>query len=198
MHTHYVTVGLTLLLLTGAVVAADAKTHQKVHCAGGGTFVDGVETNIDTDGDGVSAGIDQGSEVCNIGMFVFQEEVEWIPRSVTSACPAGTTDEYYIDATHGQHRAVATNQKTGDQLFGQFTSATLCVDFSSYPAPPFPFTASGQNVITGGTGKYTGATGTNSFHTVGSYIQYGLKGGAGAFGAFGQFTFTSDGTLTLP
>ena len=198
MHTHYVTVGLTLLLLTGAVVAADAKTPQKVHCKGGGTFVEGVETNIDTDGNGVSAGTGQGAEVCNIGMFVFQEEQEWIPRPVTAACPAGTTEEFYIDATHGQQRAVATDQKTGDQLFAQITSGTFCLDFSSFPTPPFPFTVSGQNATTGGTGKYTGATGTGSFHTVGSHIQYGFKGGTGAFGAFGQFTFTADGTLTLP
>ena len=90
MRTHYVTVGLTLLLLTGVVVAADAKTQQ-VHCKGGGTFTT-VETNIDTDGDGNSAGVDQGADVCNIGSFVFEEEIEVIPRPVTSACPAGTTD----------------------------------------------------------------------------------------------------------
>ena len=93
---------------------------------------------------------------------------------------------------------MATDQETGDQLFGKNTSATICINFSSFPTPPFPFTVSGQGVTTGGTGKYTGATGTGSFRTVGSYLQFGFKGGNGVFGAFGQYTFTSDGTLTLP
>ncbi len=195
MRTRHFTLGIVLLLLTGTVGATETRTRQ-VHCKGGGTFVAGVETNLDTDGNGVSAETSQGAEVCNIGRFVFQEEVEWIRRPVTSACPAGTTDEFYIDATHGQQRAVATDQKTGDQLFGQITSGTFCLDFSSFPTPPFPFTVSGQNATTRGTGKYTGATGTGSFHTVGSYLAAGFKGGV--FGGFGQFTFTADGTLTLP
>jgi len=197
MRTHYLTVGMTLLLLTGTVVAADTKT-QKVHCKGGESFTDGVETNIDTDSDGNSATLAQGAEVCDIGNFVFQEEAEWIHQPTVTTCPAGTTDEYHIDATHGQHRAVATDEKTGDQLFGQIPSGTLCIDFSSYPSLPFPFTASGQTATIGGTGRYAGATGTGSFHTVGSYLQFGLKGGTGAFGGFGQYTFTTDGTLTLP
>jgi len=44
-----------------------------------------------------------------------------------------------------------------------------------------------------------GATGTATFNTVGSYLQFGFKGGdEDLFGGFGQFTFISNGTLTLP
>ncbi|MBI3757221.1 MAG: hypothetical protein HY267_04515 [Deltaproteobacteria bacterium] len=198
MNRNHITISAALvLMLTGAVGAAEAKTQQ-VHCKGGGTFTDGVETNIDTNSDGVSAGIDQGAEVCNIGSFVFQEEIEWIPRPITSACPAGTTEELYVDSTHGQHRSVVTDEKTGDQLFVQLTSGTICLNFSSYPSLPFPFTDSVHGEFIGGTGKYTGATGTFDSHAVGSYLQFGFKGGTGAFGGFGQFTFTTDGTLTLP
>jgi hypothetical protein len=197
MRTYYFTLSIALLMFTGIVGAGQAKTLQ-VHCKGSGTFADGVETNIDVNGDGVSAGTDQGVEVCNSGSFVFQEEIEWIPRSVTSACPAGTTDELYLDSTHGQHRVVATDQKTGDQSFGKMTSGTICFNFSSWPTPPFTFTNSVHVEVIGGTGKYTGATGSVDSHAAGSYIQYGFKGGTGAFGGFGQFTFTSDGTLTLP
>ncbi|HEV8711432.1 MAG TPA: hypothetical protein VGX03_01230, partial [Candidatus Binatia bacterium] len=102
-------------------------------------------------------------------------------------------EELYIDPTHGQQRAVATDEKTGDQLFGKITSATLCLNGSAFP---FPFTVSGQNEIIGGTGKYTGATGTGEVHSAGSFLIFGVKDGV--FGALGQFTFTSDGTLTLP
>ena len=197
MRTHYLTVGLTLLLLTGAVVAADTKT-QKVHCKGGGTFTDGVETNIDTDGDGDSAADRSRGRDLQLRQFCLPGRGGMDSPTNLTTCPAGTTDEYHIDATQGQHRSVATDEKTGDQLFGQVTSGTLCIDFSSCPTLPFPFTTSGHAESIGGTGKYTDATGTVSFHSVGSYLQYGFKGGTGAFGAFGQFTSTADGTLTLP
>ena len=194
MRTRYFTLGIALLLLTGGVGAANAKTQQ-FHCKGGGTFTDGVETNIDTNGDGASATVDQGAEVCNIGNAVFQEEAEWIHRpAVTSACPAGTTDELYIDATHGQQRFVATDEETGDQAFSQVTSATECFNASTGT-----FTGHAEGIIIGGTGKATGATGTFQNHFTGSYLQFGFKGGfPGPFGGFGQFTFTSDGTLNLP
>jgi len=201
MRTQYLTLGMTLLMLTGAVVTADAKTLQ-THCKGGGTFTSGVETNIDTNGDGQSAGLEQGASVCNIGSFVFQQETEYVQRPVSSACPKGTTDEFYIDATHGQDRSVSTDEDTGDQLFGKITSATLCINFSSFPTPPFPFTVSGQQEAIGGTGKYTSATGSGSFHTVGNYLAFGCKGACPGppfpVGGFGQFTVTTDGTLTLP
>jgi len=191
MHTRHFTLGIALLLLTGVVGTASAKT-QKFHCKGGGSFTDGVETNIDTNGDGASAKVDQGAQVCNLGNAVFQEEAEWIERpAVTSACPAGTTLELYIDATHGQQRAVFTDEDTGDQGFSQITSATQCFNAST-----FTFTGFGKGIIIGGTGKNTGATGTFTNRFSGSYLQFGFKNGV--FGGFGQFTFTSDGTVNLP
>ena len=51
MQTRYFTLGIAFLMLTGAVGAAEARTRH-VHCKGAGTFVDGVETHIDTNGDG--------------------------------------------------------------------------------------------------------------------------------------------------
>jgi hypothetical protein len=202
MGTRFFIIGIALILmLAGAISAAEAKTRH-VHCKGGGTFIDGVETHLDTNGDGVSAGTDQGLENCTIEgrllptRFLFQEEAEWIRQTTVTTCPAGTTDEFHIDSTQGQERAVATDEKTGDQLFGRFISATLCINFSSFPTPPFPFTVSGQGENIGGTGKYAGATGPYTFRTVGSYLIFGFKDDI--FGALGQFTFTTDGTLTLP
>jgi len=101
--------------------------------------------------------------------------------------------ELFIDSTHGQQRVAATDEKTGDQLFSKFTSATLCIDTSAFP---FPFTVSGQAETIGGTGKYTGATGTATFHTTGNYLVFGFKDSI--FGGYGHFNFTSDGTLILP
>jgi hypothetical protein len=52
----YFTLGIALFMLTGVVGAADAKTWQ-IHCTGSGSSLSGVESNIDTNGDGVSADI---------------------------------------------------------------------------------------------------------------------------------------------
>ena len=67
MRTHYFTLGIALLLLTGAVVAAEANSQQ-IHCKCGETFTDGVETNIDTNGDGVFSDVGSRGRVCNTGM----------------------------------------------------------------------------------------------------------------------------------
>jgi hypothetical protein len=186
--------GITLvLLLAGAIGAADSRPKTRhVQCKGSATFADGVETHIDTNGDNASAVLGQGLEDCTNGRFFFQEEVEWVARPVTSACPLGTAEELFIDATHGQQRSAATDEKTSDQLFGQITSATLCFNPSASPQ----FTVSGHFEIIGGTGKYAGATGTGTFHTVANYLMVGSKGGV--FGGFGQYNFTTDGTLILP
>ncbi len=104
--------------------------------------------------------------------------------------------EFHIDATHGQHRSVTTDEKTGDQTFGQLLSGTQCAQFSTWP---FTFFGWGNGIFIGGTGKATGATGTYENHFSGSYLQAGCKGGCpGPFGGFGQFTATVDGTLNLP
>src|SRR5215510_13791988 len=101
MHIRHFTFGIALVLLTGVVGTADAKT-LRTHCTGAGTVADGVETNLDTNGDGVSATLDQGIQNCNTGRSFFQEENEWIHLTTVTTCPAvpdRTTDEYHIDST---------------------------------------------------------------------------------------------------
>src|SRR5262249_50060412 len=63
MRTHYLTFGMTLLMLASVVGTANAKT-QHVNCTFASSFTDGVETNIDTDGDGLSATLNQGINNC--------------------------------------------------------------------------------------------------------------------------------------
>jgi hypothetical protein len=191
MRTHYLALGMTALMLAGAVVVVEANNTEQFQCKGGGTFTDGVETHIDTNGDRVSATLDQGAEVCNTGRAIFQEEAEWIRRSaVTSYCPAGTTDELHINDRNkvGQQRAVFTDLETGDQVFSQTKWAVQC-----FNAATGKFTGRGEGLITGGTGENAGATGTYKSRFSGSYLQFGFKDGV--FGGFGQFTFTSTGTL---
>jgi hypothetical protein len=101
--------------------------------------------------------------------------------------------ELHIDPTQGQLRSVQTNLKTGDQTFTQITSGTLCFNTSAWP---WKTTAMSEGIYIGGTGKLTGATGTSTSQTTGSYLAAGSKNGV--FGGFGQFTGTVDATLILP
>src|SRR5262249_1319930 len=126
MNRNHVTIITALIfMLAGAVGAANAGTLP-LHCKGAGTFPHGVGTHIETNGGGGAATLDQGLENCRSGgdniRFFFQEEVEWIARPVSSACPAGTVEELFIDPTHGQQRVAVIDEKTGDQIFFKFTS----------------------------------------------------------------------------
>ena len=198
MRIHHFTLGIVLLLLTGLVGAADAKT-LRVHCTGSESGLSGLETNIDTNGDGISADVAQGIEICNTGKALIHEEAEWIHQPTVTTCQnlsPGTTDEFHIDATQGQHRAVNADLETGDQVFSKITSGTLCGHFAT---PPLTYTGTAQFEIIGGTGESAGATGSGESHFTGSFLQFGFKGGAGGpFGGFDQATFTSDATVNLP
>jgi hypothetical protein len=176
------TFGLTLLVITGFVSSAAAKTLP-FKCIGSGTFADGVETNIDTNSDGTSAGLDQGLQNCTIGRFFFQEEVEYAgPSTPHTTCPQGT-DEYHLV----QGRGVDIDEKTSDQLFGVHDTIALCLN------PDGTFNSTGHITFTGGTGHFTGASGASDFRVTGKYLAFGFKNNV--FGGFGQFSFTSSGTL---
>jgi hypothetical protein len=178
-------------MLLGIVSHATAKTRH-FKCTIAGTFTDGVETHIDTNGDGRSATLDQGSFKCNGSSGIFQEEVEWLPQPIVTHCPnISSMREFSVSPTQGQHRSVATDLKTGDQTFSQMTSGTLCLDTATGR-----ITVTNEGVYIGGTGKLTSATGTFTSQSSGSYLMFGFKNGV--FGGFGQFTGTVDATLVLP
>jgi hypothetical protein len=180
-----------IFMLAGIVGTAEAET-SKLRCTVSGTFADGVETNIDTDGDGTSATLAQGITNCNDGRSSFLEEEEWVPSATVTTCPQGS-NEYHIDDTHGQQRSVSTDGRTGDQIFSRYTSATLCINFSTVP---FQFTSSGRAEYIGGTGQFKDATGSYNSQSAGTYLMYGFKNGV--FGGFGQFGGTIDGSLIVP
>lgn len=188
MKTRHFTIGIALvLLLAGAGNSAEVKTKH-VRCTGSGTFADGVETRIDTNGDDLSAGLSQGLDNCNIGRFFWREVDEYqapLPTPVT--CPVGT-DEFPVQQGHG----VTTEEKTGDQLFYEYATNSLIVCL--YPDLTFSVTFKGT--YTGGTGQFANASGSYEGRATGKYLVFGEKGGV--FGGFGQFSGTYSGTLTLP
>ena len=83
--------------------------------------------------------------------------------------------------------------ETGDLLFFKSTSGTACQDFSTFPTPPFPFTFTETGVVTGGTGKYSGATGTFTVNVKGAFLSLDATGVRG----FGWFTDTAVTTVTV-
>jgi hypothetical protein len=186
MGTRACILGLALvLLLTGTVAHAD--TTQPLRCTVAGSSVVGVETNLDTNGDDISASATQSIMHCGRFRF-FVQSVNESPAPVppTENCPAGSTLEYPLLQSHG----VRTEERTGDQLFARYTAGALCVQ------PDATFTFTGTGVFVGGTGRFTGATGTIETQLAGSYVVAGSRGDI--FSALTQFTGTSTETLTLP
>ena len=188
MNIRHLTLGIGMvLLLASAGNSAEVKTKH-VHCSFSATFVSGVETHIDTNGDTRSASVHQGIVNCNIGRFVFQEEFEFqapLPAPVT--CPAGTQEFDLVQA-----HAVLTAEKTSDQLF--FEDAAGASTFCLNPDLTFSFTEHGT--FAGGTGQFTEASGSFDGQGTGKYLVFGFK--EGVFGGFSQFTETVTGTLNIP
>jgi hypothetical protein len=176
-----------VLLLAGAGNSAEVKTKD-LSCTFAATFVSGVETHLDTNGDMRSASVHQGLVNCNIGRFLFQEEFEFLdPLPAPVTCPTGTTEFDLVQA-----QVVLTAEKTSDQLF--FEDAAGGVTFCLNPDLTFSFTEHGT--FAGGTGQFTEASGSIDGQGTGKYLVSGSK--EGVFGGFGQFTETVTGTLILP
>jgi hypothetical protein len=78
----------------------------------------------------------------------------------------------------------------GDLLVQTLVSGTFCIDLSS-PGPLFPFAGVLTVENTGGTGKYAGATGTETLNFVGQQL-------FGSTGAIGFVTQTEAGVVNTP
>jgi hypothetical protein len=84
---------------------------------------------------------------------------EFAPDGLTCTTPGGQAGKG-TELTLTAETGVVTRLKTGSQLFFTATSGKQCIDFSTSPTPPFPFSLSKTDTITGGTGEFAGATGT--------------------------------------
>jgi len=60
MKTCQFTIGIALVLLLAGVSNSDQTKTKQMSCTFGGSFTDGVETHIDTNGDTISANLHQG------------------------------------------------------------------------------------------------------------------------------------------
>ncbi len=188
MNIRHFTLGLGILLLLAGVSNSDETKTKHLRCTFAATFVSGVETHLDTNGDGRSASAHQGIVNCNIGRFFFQEAFEFQnPLSAPVTCPAGTT-EFDLE----QAQVVLIAEKTGDQLFLEDAAGggALCLN------PDLTFSFTERGTIARGTGEFVGASGSIDGRGTGKYLVSGSK--EGVFGGFGQFTETVTGTLNIP
>jgi hypothetical protein len=180
MQNRYFTTSLALLLLlTGVIGRAEAKSrHFSNHFGGSG--VNGV---IDTNGDGLTANVYTGIANTNLGGFLFQGESEVLPALATNVnCPAGTEELPLLQA-----HTVLTDQKTGEQLFLTYTSGTACLDPAS-----LTFIGHEQGSFSGGTGRFVHAAGTFAEDDTGSVLVFDLP----AFHDLSNITGTLTGTIT--
>ena len=106
--------------------------------------------------------------------------------SGSGTCPNGNAGLNFTllpGTGHGIYRF----DSTGDLLFTEGSSGTLCFD----PLTTIQFFSGAEN-ITGGTGRFAGATGSNTFNGTATTL---FADGAGNF--FGELSGTIEGTIIL-
>jgi hypothetical protein len=187
-------IGLMMVIIGSIAMAQDSAGGKTkvIKNKESGTF---VAANFDFDHADLStpANYVNGEGISNAGKFTDKAVDELAPDGHTCTVPggaAGAGAEFTLVGDVGVTRFTAT----GDLLFFKSTSGTSCADFSTFPTPPFPFIATETGVDTGGTGKYSGATGTFTVKIKGAFLSLDKTGARG----FGWFQSTSVNTVTVP
>jgi len=148
-----------------------------------GTF---LTARIDLNNDGILAGGGTWVEKSNLGPSSAQFVIEDVPVPPTGACPAGQPETALVAGS-----VVNTFLHTRDQLFIELTSRIFCFDPVTGVA-----SAHGIATITGGTGKFAGATGSVDYRFTGLTLLADFDPASNQL--FGPFTGTVEGMLTLP
>jgi hypothetical protein len=178
------TIGLTcsflIALASGRAEARDIRIK--------GDFAGtGLTARIDLNNDGRLADGGTWVEKSNLGQSSAQFVIEGVPVDPPSgACPAGQLERALVAGN-----VVNTFLHTRDQLFIQLTSRIFCFDLATS-------TFSGHTIatITGGTGKFVGATGSVDYRFTGVVHLADFDPASNQL--FVSFTGTVEGTLTLP
>ena len=138
-----------------------------------------------SNGDLIPAGMGFLSCKSNLGRASSQGVGEAVLAG-TMICPNGNPG-LKMTLVPGTGHAFARDDRTGDLLFSEITSETVCYD----PSTRMHF-KSGTTKFTGGTGRYEGATGETAFEGK-QWVLYVDGAGNG----FAAQVVTSTGTLVL-
>jgi hypothetical protein len=184
MNKYSWTIGLACSFV---IVLASSKAEARDIRIQGDWAGTGLTTRIDLNNDGGPADWATWVEKSNLGQSSAQAVIEGsAPVSPTGACPADQVESGLVGGS-----IVNTFLHTRDQLFIQPTSRVLCFDLATG-------TLSAQTIatITGGTGKFAGATGSLDYRFTGRVLLPDFDPASNQ--VFASFTGTVEGTLTLP
>lgn len=147
----------------------------------------GLTTRIDLNNDGRLAHGGTWVEKSNLGESSAQYVIEdVVVNPPTGACPAGQLETALMAGS-----TVNTFLKTRDQLFVELTSRIFCVDLVTGA-----FSGHTIAVITGGAGKFAGATGSLDYRFTGSTLLADFDPASNQ--VFGPYNGTVEGILILP
>ena len=178
-------------MLSCVIVLGSSKADAEklsVKSAFSGTF---VSSQTDTNGDGGKAGFASVVTKGSLGSGTVQGLNEWAFAGQTT-CPNGNAGFGFtllrsLDPT-APANFVQRIDSTGDLIFTEQTDGTLCFD----PATSIQF-FSVTNTITGGTGRFEGATGTGESSGTAKTL---FEDAAGNF--FGEQSGTATATIITP
>lgn len=119
-----------------------------------------VNTQIDTNGDGAFAGFAHTQGKGSLGNSTFQGMIE-TEFSAEGVCRNGAAGFVFELVPDGPRDFVQRFESTGDLVFLKQTRNTLCFD----PVTELVF-FNGEWDVTGGTGRFEGATGNGGFEGV--------------------------------
>jgi hypothetical protein len=205
-------VGVVVLTFVPASTSHAAKSSQKFTISSGGTTVN-IPLDLDADscttsggvtfctdfsvyftaslkgtgalgGDSTEQAVEEYDPVSGSGCSIFGS-----PAPIAGCTLTGGSETGCEFKSVGSALVLRANA-TGDLLF-ETESTTVCEDLSS--GPPFNVTTAAEGTITGGTGKFSGATGTFTSVAHGQVLLSDPTGHG-----FGWFEGSSTGTITTP
>jgi hypothetical protein len=152
-----------------------------------------VSTEVDTDGNGEKGSVVLLHGKSTLGSFSEQVVVEPnFTGGTDTTCPSGNPGRQYSMVAETGHFVVRFDNE--GLLWGTLTSETWCFDYTTNL-----FSFSGQFSVTGGTGKYEGATSVSpgNFNGEGKHLfQYPLADVTGRY--FGEESGAFEGLVNIP
>lgn len=181
--TQKMTGGFVLGLILVMGLGREAVWGEKIKTTFSGTF---TSTQIDTNEDNSPANLlnfkGQGTV---LGRFSAQAITESQPASLLCILPNG---EQGIELDNVQGSFVLRKESTGDLLFAEVTSQANCL---TCPPAGCTFSIWQEHTITGGTGRFAGASGSTVATGIGEFLV------GDPTGSFGFFTGKSEGEIDL-
>jgi hypothetical protein len=171
---------LASILCGPGTEAMSKEFHYTVKCSG-----TALSTSWDTNHDGFKAGLGTVACISKLGHSTAQGVGEGVLAG-PATCPNGNPG-IKITLLPGTGHTVTRYDKTGELVFSELTDETVCFD----PSTGVQF-KSGTDKITGGTGRFVGATGQSQFQAT----QWPLYVDSDRNGFAAQEN-TATGTITL-